>query len=84
MQSLRVLKSERKLKQNKVKENRQLLEEYYDTLVQLRQLRAAFQQVTDPEVITACVYEMNAMQQRYSYLLQRIKEEKITCLQVLR
>ena len=84
MQSLRVLKSERKLKQNKVKENRQLLEEYYDTLVQLRQLRAAFQQVTDPELITACVYEMNAMQQRYSYLLQRIKEEKITCLQVLR
>ena len=84
MQSLRVLKSERQLKQNKVKENRQLLEEYYDTLVQLRQLRAAFQQVTDPELITACVYEMNAMQQRYSYLLQRIKEEKITCLQVLR
>ena len=84
MQSLRVLKSEQKLKQNKVKENRQLLEEYYDTLVQLRQLRAAFQQVTDPELITACVYEMNAMQQRYSYLLQRIKEEKITCLQVLR
>ena len=84
MQSLRVLKNERKLKQNKVKENRQLLEEYYDTLVQLRQLRAAFQQVTDPELITACVYEMNAMQQRYSYLLQRIKEEKITCLQVLR
>ena len=84
MQSLRVLKNERKLKQNRVKENRQLLEEYYDTLVQLRQLRAAFQQVTDPELITACVYEMNAMQQRYSYLLQRIKEEKITCLQVLR
>ena len=84
MQSLRVLKSERKLKQNKVKANRQLLEEYYDTLVQLRQLRAAFQQVTDLELITACVYEMNAMQQRYSYLLQRIKEEKITCLQVLR
>ena len=84
MQSLRVLKNERKLKQNRVKENRQLLEEYYDTLVQLRQLRSAFQQVTDPELITACVYEMNAMQQRYSYLLQRIKEEKITCLQVLR
>ena len=84
MQSLRVLKNERKLKQNRVKENRQLLEEYYDTLVQLRQLRAAFQQVTDPELITACVYEMNAMQQRYSYLLQRIKEEKITCLKVLR
>ena len=84
MQSLQVIRAERKNKQDREKENQRLLDEYYDTLVQLRQLRAAFQQVTDPELITACVYEMNAMQQRYSYLLQRIKEEKLTCLRVLR
>ena len=65
-------------------ENQRLLEEYYDTLIQLRQLRTAFQQITDPDLITACVFEMNAMQQRYSYLLQRIKEEKLTCMRVLR
>lgn len=84
MPSLRVLKAEKKSKQNREKDNQRLLEEYYDTLLHLRQLRAVFQQVTDPELITACVYEMNAMQQRYSYLLQRIKEEKLTCLHVLR
>ena len=84
MPSLRVLKAEKKSKQDREKDNQRLLEEYYDTLLHLRQLRAAFQQVTDPELITACVYEMNAMQQRYSYLLQRIKEEKLTCLRVLR
>ncbi len=84
MQSLQVMKAERKSKQNREKENQRLLEEYYDTLLQLRQLRAAFQQVTDHELITACVYEMNAMQQRYTYLLQRIKEEKLTSLRVLR
>ena len=84
MQSLQVLKAERKNKQDREKEHQRLLEEYYDTLVQLRHLRAAFQQVTDPELITACVYEMNAMQQRYSFLLQRIKEENLTCLRVLR
>lgn len=84
MQSLQVLKAERKNKQHRERENQRLLEEYYDTLLQLRQLRAAFQQITDPELITACVFEMNAMQQRYSYLLQRIKEEKLTCMRVLR
>lgn len=40
--------------------------------------------MTDPELISACVYEMNALQQRYTYLLQRMKREKVTCLQVLR
>ena len=45
MQSLQVMKAERKSKQNREKENQRLLEEYYDTLLQLRQLRAAFQQV---------------------------------------
>lgn len=84
MQSLRVLKTDRKNKQDNEMENQRLLEEYYDTLIQLRQLRTAFQQITDPDLITACVFEMNAMQQRYSYLLQRIKEEKLTCMRVLR
>lgn len=84
MQSLRVLKTDRKNKQDHEMENQRLLEEYYDTLIQLRQLRTAFQQITDPDLITACVFEMNAMQQRYSYLLQRIKEKKLTCMRVLR
>ena len=78
MQSLQILKGERNNKQMREKENQRLLEEYYDTLLQLRHLRAAFQQLTDHDLITACVYEMNAMQQRYAYLLQRIKEEKLT------
>ncbi len=84
MHSLQVLKREKNNKQMREKENQRLLEEYYDTLLQLRHLRAAFQQLTDHDLITACVYEMNAMQQRYSYLLQRIKEEKLTCMRVLR
>ena len=65
-------------------ENQRLLEEYYDVLVQLRHVRSVFQQVTDPELINACVYEMNALQQRYTYLLQRIKAEKLTALRVLK
>ena len=81
------LKQRRQFKmsaQEKQQENQRLLGEYYDTLIQLRQVRAAFQQVTDPDLINACVYEMNALQQRYSYLLQRVKEERVTALRVLK
>ena len=81
------LKQRRQFKmsaQEKQQENQRLLGEYYDTLIQLRQVRAAFQQVTDPDLINASVYEMNALQQRYSYLLQRVKEERITALRVLK
>ncbi len=84
MQSLHVMKKERQAKQAQVREGQRLLEEYYDTLIQLKQLRAAFQQITDPELVTACVYEMNAMQQRYSYLLQQVKAEKLTAMRILR
>ena len=84
MQSLKARKQFRMTAREKQQENQRLLGEYYDTLIQLRQVRAAFQQVTDPDLINACVYEMNALQQRYSYLLQRIKDEKLTALRVLK
>ena len=84
LQSLKQRRQNKLSAQEKQQENRRLLEEYYDTLIQLRQVRAAFQQVTDPDLINACVYEMNALQRRYSYLLQRVKEERLTALHVLK
>lgn len=84
MQSLKQRKQLKITIQEKTQENQRLLDEYYDTLIQLRHVRAAFQQVTDPELINACVYEMNALQQRYAYLLQRVKEEKLTALRVFK
>jgi hypothetical protein len=35
---------------------------------------ARFNQSTEPELVEACVYEINAAQARYNYLLRRIKE----------
>ena len=35
---------------------------------------ARFDESTEPELIEACVYEINAAQARYNYLLRRIKE----------
>lgn len=84
MQTMQQKKAEKQTRQSREEERQALLAEYDDTLCQLRQIRAAFQQVTDPELVSACVYEMNAMQQRYTYLLQRMKRENVTCLRVLR
>lgn len=84
MQTMQQKKAGKQTRQSRETERQALLAEYEDTLCQLRQIRAAFQQVTDPELVSACVYEMNAMQQRYTYLLQRMKRENVTCLRVLR
>ena len=84
MQSLSLKKNVRKQKQEEALARERLLREYHDTLLQLRQVRAAFQQVSDPDLINACVFEMNALQERYAYLLERMRQEKVTCLRVLR
>ena len=84
MQSLKQRKQLKMTEQDRRQENQRLLAEYYDTLIQLRHVRSVFQQVTDPDLINACVYEMNALQQRYTFLLQRIKAEKLTALRVLK
>ena len=84
MQSLKQRKQLKMTEQERQQENQRLLAEYYDTLIQLRHVRSVFQQVTDPDLINACVYEMNALQQRYTFVLQRIKAEKLTALRVLK
>ena len=53
---------------------RQLLEEYYMAREALRRSRVAFEAVSDPDLISACIYELNAAQSRCSYLLQRLRE----------
>ena len=61
-----------------------LVDDYFATLGKLRSLEHAFQSITDSELISACVYEINATQQRFAYLLGRLKEEEVTYLRVLR
>lgn len=40
----------------------------------LRDAYEKFNQVSEPELVDACVYEINALKARYSYLLRRYKE----------
>ena len=48
--------------------------ELRDTRVALSQAYARFNAVCAPELVDACVYEINAELSRYDYLLRQIKE----------
>ncbi|MEA5039371.1 MAG: DUF2508 domain-containing protein [Clostridiaceae bacterium] len=65
-------------------EQQALLEEYWGSVARLREARAAFERVTDPELISACVFEIGAAQTRCSYLMGLLKEQQVTGMYVLR
>ncbi len=52
----------------------QLLESLARTRLQIHQAYAAFNSAGDPDLIESYVFEINALQSRYSYLLRRVKE----------
>lgn len=51
-----------------------LLDSLARTQVQLNQAYALFNSAGDPDLIESYVFEINALQARYSYLLRRVKE----------
>ena len=55
-------------------ERQELVEELRSASMQLQRTYAHFDRTADPDLIDACVYEINALQARYSYLLRRVKE----------
>ncbi len=55
-------------------ERQELLQSLSATRVQINQAYRGFDTARDPELVESFVYEINALQSRYSYLLRRIKE----------
>lgn len=55
-------------------ERRELMEFMAQTRVQINQAYAGFNAQSDPDLVDSCVYEINALQSRYSYLVRRLKE----------
>ena len=55
-------------------ERRQLLEGMRATRVQLNHAYAQFNLYSDPDLVDACVYEINSLQSRYSYFVRRVKQ----------
>lgn len=55
-------------------ERRTLLEGLCRTRTLIAQAYSGFNSAADPDLIESYVFEINALQARYSYLLRRVKE----------
>ena len=55
-------------------ERQELLEGLAKTRVLINQAYACFNGASDPDLIESYVFEINALQSRYSYLLRRVRE----------
>ena len=55
-------------------ERRQLVEGMRATRAQLNHAYAQFNLYSDPDLVDACVYEINALQSRYSYFVLQMKQ----------
>lgn len=55
-------------------ERRELLEEMAQTRRLLNQAYQGFNAHSDPDLVESYVYEINALQSRYSYLVRRMKD----------
>ena len=55
-------------------ERRELLESMADTRRLLAQAYQGFNAHSDPDLVESYVYEINALESRYSYLVRRMKD----------
>lgn len=55
-------------------EHQELQDTLNDLRLRINQAYAAFNQARDNELIDSYVFEINALQTRYNYLLRRMKE----------
>ena len=55
-------------------ERQALMEGLLQTRLLINQAYAGFNSTHDPDLIESYVFEINALQARYSYLLRRVKE----------
>lgn len=71
-QSTRVLR--KRLPTPEQEERQALLDGLERTKVLIHQAYACFNRESDPDLIESYVFEINALQSRYSYLLKRVRE----------
>ena len=54
----------------------ELMQELKEVQKSLDRAYENFSYVVDPELIDCCIYELNAGQMRYKYLMRKMKEDK--------
>lgn len=73
-QSVRIFPLRKRPESPEQQERQTLLEGLNKTRELIDQAYACFNQESDPDLIESYVFEINALQSRYSYLLRRIRE----------
>lgn len=73
-QAEHALRFPRRAKPAQTPEHAQLMQSLAHTRVLINQAYSGFNTACDQELIESYVFEINALQSRYSYLLRRIKE----------
>ncbi|HAU86464.1 MAG TPA: DUF2508 domain-containing protein [Lachnospiraceae bacterium] len=64
-----------RLRKNRIPKEREILNyQIQRTQLALETAYSNFDNVVDPELIDSFIYEVNAIQQRYQYLIQQLKE----------
>jgi len=63
-------------------EENPLLKEINDTKLALEAAYSQFEYVVDPDLIDSCIYEMNAIQNRYKYLLKQAKASDLNYIEI--
>ena len=57
--------------------NGNLLKEIKKVQEEIEKINILFENVVEPKLIDSCIYELNAIQSKYEYLLQVAKERNI-------
>ncbi len=73
-EAARVFSFHRVVESEEETEKRALKEGLVQTRTLINQAYAGFNSTHDPDLIESYVFEINALQARYSYLLRRVKE----------
>lgn len=73
-QPVRIFPLRKKVESPEQEERQALLEGLNRTRALIDQAYACFNQESDPDLIESCVFEIKALQSRYSYLLRRVRE----------
>ena len=73
------MSDKKKLKKESEKARRkkeELMQELKEVQKSLDRAYENFSYVVDPELIDCCIYELNAGQMRYKFLMRKMKEDK--------
>ncbi len=65
------------LKIYKNKEHRDLISDLARTKTDLDIAYSNFENVVDPDLIDSCIYELNAVQKKYKFLYERVKQQEL-------